>query len=114
MTLSEEYRHQLRNYSWPGNVRELENAVHRKVFLCEGNVLRCDDPAGCFPSSEGLAAPARGLTGFREAKARAIAEFERSYLAELLRHTAGNVSHAARMCGQERSRLNKLVRKHGL
>ena len=114
MTLSEEYRHQLRNYSWPGNVRELENAVHRKVFLCEGNVLRCDDPAGCFPSRESLAPPARGVTGFREAKARAIAEFERSYLAELLRHTAGNVSHAARMCGQERSRLNKLVRKHGL
>ena len=114
MTLSDEYRHHLRNYLWPGNVRELENTVHRKVFLCEGQVLRCDDPPGCFPSCEGLASPAPGVTRFREAKARAIAEFERSYLADLLKRTAGNVSHAARMCGQERSRLNKLVRKHGL
>ena len=114
MTLSEEYRDHLRCHSWPGNVRELENALHRKVLLCEGSVLRCDDSPGCFSSSGSIAAPAARVMAFREAKAHAIAEFERAYLAELLKRTAGNVSHAARMCGQERSRLNKLVRKHGL
>jgi len=43
-----------------------------------------------------------------------VAEFERAYLTELLARTGGNVTQAARLCGQERSRLNKLVRKHGL
>jgi DNA-binding NtrC family response regulator len=73
---------------WPGNVRELENLIHRPGVLT--------------------------VRGFREAKARAIALFEKAYLAELLARTRGNLSLAARLSGKERSRLGKLVKKHGL
>jgi DNA-binding NtrC family response regulator len=58
----------------------------------------------------------RGLTdvAFREAKARAIAAFERAYISELLTRARGNVSLAARLAGKERSRLGRLVRKYSL
>jgi transcriptional regulator of acetoin/glycerol metabolism len=49
---------------------------------------------------------------FREAKACAIAEFESAYLRSMLRRAEGNVSLAARLAGKERSRFNRLLRKH--
>jgi DNA-binding NtrC family response regulator len=99
---------------WPGNVRELENLIHRAFLLCEESELRLplDPPA----AGAGPARHEAGLTdrSFREAKASAICAFERAYLAELLRRANGNVSLAARLAGKERSRLGKLLRKHGL
>lgn len=51
---------------------------------------------------------------FAEAKAQAITDFERRYLAAILQTAGGNLSLAARLAGKERSRFCKLVRKHGL
>jgi DNA-binding NtrC family response regulator len=105
----------LRAYDWPGNVRELENMVHRDLLLNEGEVLRLNVPASALPVGGSVRAVDHAfVSDFRKAKAEAIAQFERSYLTELLATTAGNISMAARLCGQERSRLNKLVRKHGI
>ena len=105
----------LRSHAWPGNVRELENLVHREVLLSEGDTVRLGPVAGQAP---GILNCDTGVTlthsAFRQAKAHVVAEFERAYLTELLARTGGNVTQAARLCGQERSRLNKLVRKHGL
>jgi two-component system, NtrC family, response regulator GlrR len=108
MTLHPDAVRHLAGQDWPGNVRELENLVHRAVVLSDGAVLclgRAPEP------------PAPGLLTvprFREAKARAIAAFEKAYLAELLARTRGNLSLAARLSGKERSRLGKLVKKHGI
>jgi hypothetical protein len=49
---------------------------------------------------------------FRDAKERAIDVWERWYVAQLLRHTGGNLSEAARVAHSDRSHLRKLVRKH--
>jgi predicted component of type VI protein secretion system len=49
---------------------------------------------------------------FRDAKERAIGQWEAWYVAELLRHTRGNLSEAARVAHSDRSHLRKLVRKH--
>jgi len=51
---------------------------------------------------------------FRVAKARAVAQFERTYMASLLASTNGNLSRAARLAGKDRSDVGRLVRKHGL
>lgn len=51
---------------------------------------------------------------FAQAKAQAITDFERRYLAAILQTAGGNLSLAARLAGKERSRFCKLVRKHGL
>ncbi|KFB67828.1 sigma-54 dependent transcriptional regulator [Candidatus Accumulibacter vicinus] len=106
----------LRGYDWPGNVRELENMVHRELLLNEGETLSLNIPSVpplCGTTAAPVTEPVQ-VTDFRQAKAEAIARFERSYLSHLLATTAGNISLAARLCGQDRSRLNKLVRKYGL
>jgi DNA-binding NtrC family response regulator len=102
-------RRHFAEYSWPGNVRELENAVHRAVVLSEGSMLSVPDAA-----AEPDAPSTPNRRNFQQAKAQAIAEFERAYVTELLRRTRGNLSMAARLCGKERSRLGKLLKKHGL
>jgi DNA-binding NtrC family response regulator len=111
----------LRSHRWPGNVRELENLVHREFLLCDGPDLDPSPAATMAISHHGTAAtPVAEADGtltastFRAAKARAVEAFERAYLAELLERARGNVSLAARLAGKERSRLSKLIRKHGL
>jgi DNA-binding NtrC family response regulator len=101
-------------YSWPGNVRELENLVHRQ-FLLDSGPLIC--MASDLPPGAACDSTARGpMTDqpFRDAKADAIAQFERAYLAELLDRSRGNISAAARLCGKERRDLGRLLRKYGL
>jgi DNA-binding NtrC family response regulator len=106
----------LERYEWPGNVRELENLVHREFMLCQGSEIEVD-PAGLDSSHFGPGTGALVLNGtdrFQAAKARAIADFERSYLAQLLTETHGNVSLAARRSGKERRSLGKLLKKYGM
>ena len=64
--------------------------------------------------TQATTAPATTAVTFREAKAHAIAEFERHYLNALLARARGNLSLAARLSGKERSRLCKMIKKHGL
>jgi transcriptional regulator with GAF, ATPase, and Fis domain len=100
---------------WPGNVRELEHRVHRAFLLDQGESLDLQ--------LSGIAAAAGHRSGsdcnqsidtFAAAKARAIRDFERHYLLQILSRAGGNLSLAARLAGKERSRFSKLVRKHGL
>jgi DNA-binding NtrC family response regulator len=97
----------LQTHDWPGNVRELENLVLRAVLLSDG-------PSLSFPDVP-IASEAEVVDEpFHRAKARAIADFERTYVTELLRRARGNLSLAARLSGKERSRFGKLVKKYGL
>ncbi|THF63714.1 sigma-54-dependent Fis family transcriptional regulator [Pseudothauera nasutitermitis] len=107
----------IERYAWPGNVRELENVMHREFLMCEDSELRLGESR-----AELMPAPAQAprneskgeLPAFREAKARAVAEFERDYVCALLSRTQGNISHAARLARQDRSAFGKLVRKYGV
>jgi DNA-binding NtrC family response regulator len=113
----------LRSYHWPGNIRELENLIHREFLLADTpELVLAALPRGALTerrailrlradAPRALAASAAGME-FREAKARAIAEFEREYIRDLLKRSSGNVSLAARLAGKERSRFNRLVRKY--
>jgi DNA-binding NtrC family response regulator len=101
-------RQHLTVHRWPGNVRELENLVHRACVLSEGDEIAFPGP------TSGKASETRAPLSFNKAKAAAIAQFERTFISELLRQTGGNISRAARLCGKERSRLGKLVKKYGL
>ncbi len=107
----------LLGYEWPGNVRELENLIHREFLMTDGPVihLHCLAPPGAREKDARQTMLSR-LTesSFQDAKACAIAHFERAYIVELLSRTGGNISHAARISGKERSRLGKLVKKYGL
>jgi two-component system, NtrC family, response regulator GlrR len=89
---------------WPGNVRQLLNVVEQNFALSPGAVI-----------SVGLVEKALGsvpdaLPSFTEARD----EFTRSYLAQLLQFTGGNVTQAARLAQRNRTDFYKLLRKYGL
>jgi DNA-binding NtrC family response regulator len=100
-------------HDWPGNVREVENLMLRQFLLADGDVIEIQPLHGAVAQ----AAVAEEFTleqPFKSAKARAVAEFERTYLEQLLARTCGNLSLAARISGKDRSALNKLAKKHGV
>ncbi|MEA2696137.1 MAG: hypothetical protein QOI66_408 [Myxococcales bacterium] len=104
-----------RRPDWPGNVRELRNAVEKAILL--GDVT----PGLITEETErvrGLAVENGGRfqsgTSFHDAKERAVAAWEREFLQSLLSHSAGNLSHAARVAQMDRSHLRELLRRHHL
>ena len=58
--------------------------------------------------------PGQGLPPFKQAKAEALAAFERDYVRTMLGRAGGNITQAARLSQQERSAFGKLVRKYRL
>jgi transcriptional regulator with GAF, ATPase, and Fis domain len=91
----------LARHDFPGNVRELKNALERGLLVAPGEVIEPEH----LPESVrggGGSRPAAGPpldVGFREAKQRAIDDFEREFLARCLARTGGNISAAARLAG---------------
>jgi DNA-binding NtrC family response regulator len=99
----------LTRHDWPGNVRELENWIHRELLLADGDEILLD--AGLPP---GPAAPRPPAGDLRTAKAQALADFERAYVASVLAESRGNVTIAARLAGKERRTFGKLMKKYGI
>jgi two-component system, NtrC family, response regulator GlrR len=98
-------------YHWPGNIRELENLIHRELLLAEGEQLSIPAPDAALSAWTPSGAP---TLNYRQAKNRAMAEFEHRFLAHLLEYANGNVSAAARISGTERRHLGRLLKKHGI
>lgn len=111
-TISPETASWFRRYQWPGNVRELENILLRGLFLSEGGVLDIPPPECCKPNKEKKAISLD--LHFSAAKADTIANFELSYLTNVLIQAGGNVTQAARMSGTDRSAFRKLLMRHNL
>lgn len=106
----------IQTYRWPGNVRELENIIHREFLMSDDIELRLRESREEL-LGEGRPEDRGGVDvhrAFRDAKANAVAEFERSYVLRMLARTGGNISQAARLSKQDRSAFGKLVRKYGL
>jgi two-component system response regulator GlrR len=105
---------ELMRADWPGNVRELYNVMHRAVVFAQGPEIR---PAEVMPphaeSCENDDQTLR-LDGFRQARARAIEAFERSYVVETLRLYKGNITQSARFARQDRRAFGRLVKRYGI
>jgi DNA-binding NtrC family response regulator len=97
------------HYSWPGNVRELEGVIQRATILTSSSIIRAEDIDLPLPFEE-----ERPESDFREAKSRAIEQFERGYLTSLLTVCQGNITRAAKSAGKERRSFQRLLRKYGL
>ena len=102
----------LDRYSWPGNVRELEHVVHREFLMSDAGELRIGD--GPRPTVNTLQVALDAQPTYGTAKARAIEQFHRQYLSDLMKRFGGNVSRAARAAGKERRALGKLISKYGI
>lgn len=99
---------------WPGNVRELKNAVERSVLITAGTRNHELRETEVVDTSTSELAPVRlaPRPEVRAARADAIVRWERWYIRELLRHTDGDLSHAARLARSDRSYLRQLVQRH--
>ncbi|HWQ37537.1 MAG TPA: sigma 54-interacting transcriptional regulator [Burkholderiales bacterium] len=90
--------------SWPGNIRELYNVVEQAVALATTPII---PPTLIEHALTGRTAE---LSSFEAARS----EFEREYLAKLLKITGGNVTQAARLAKRNRTEFYKLLQRHRL
>ncbi|MBM3071400.1 two-component system response regulator GlrR [Lelliottia sp. RWM.1] len=90
--------------SWPGNVRQLVNVIEQCVALTSSPVI--SDAL----VEQALEGENTVLPTFVEARN----QFELNYLRKLLQITKGNVTHAARMAGRNRTEFYKLLSRHEL
>jgi two-component system response regulator GlrR len=94
---------------WPGNVRQLHNVIEKCVVLCTGSLVPEALVRRALANQPG-GAPAAEWTSLDEARRH----FERDYLAQLLRLTAGNVARAAQLAGRNRTDMYALLARHHL
>jgi two-component system response regulator GlrR len=90
--------------SWPGNVRQLVNVIEQCVALSSAPVI------GEALVEQALVGENTALATFVEARN----QFELNYLRKLLQMTKGNVTHAARLAGRNRTEFYKLLSRHEL
>jgi len=93
-------------HDWPGNVRELEHVIERAVIFAENRVIADFPQLSSNITTQGEA--------FNEAKRRAVQEFERKYIQNLLILYRGNVSKAAAAAQKHRRAFLHLIQKHGI
>jgi DNA-binding NtrC family response regulator len=99
-------------HDWPGNVRQLENLVRRMVVMAEGPRLGRTE---CRAVLDGASpTPEQAVEPFHQARAEALARFERAYLGELFKAAGYNVAAAARRAGLDRKNFWIKVKKYGL
>lgn len=98
-SLSRDAEDALRRYGWPGNVRELQNVIRRACLLA----------ASAHIDAAGLNLPQDTRTEEYE-----NAALDRLRLEEVLTHSGGNVSRAARTLGLSRQALYRRMEKLGL
>jgi two-component system, NtrC family, response regulator GlrR len=97
-------------YDWPGNVRELENVIRQLAALTETETIE----PGHLPIRPAPVAKDLGHTSLKQAKAQAIAQFEKAYLSNLINAHHGNITRAARAAQKERRAFGRLVKKYRL
>lgn len=90
--------------SWPGNVRQLQNIVEQAMVLSSTRII----PAKLVKNA--LKMDAGEIQSFATARDN----FEREYLAELLKITEGNVSKASNLAKRNRTEFYRLLSRHHL
>ncbi len=106
----------LQSYSWPGNVRELENVLERACILGSGDTLKQES----FPETLVIGSLCMEVIDcakdlpLSEARQIAIDEFERTYLAKLLKKHNGKIKTSAKEAKITTRQFSRLAIKHGL
>ena len=104
MKFSAEAMELLISAPWPGNIRQLQNVVEQTIALSSEPMINAT------LVKNALRDKTEQLPSFQQARD----QFERDYLAKLLKITAGNVSQAARIAQRNRTEFYKLLNRHHL
>jgi len=100
--LSDDSRAALIEYDWPGNVRELENVMQRALQFCTDGIVTADQLMLGEPARE-RSEPEGG------AQFPTLREKMDRYVIEVLEHTNGNLTQAARILGVARRTLQRMA-----
>ena len=94
----------LESYEWPGNVRELRSVVEKAVMNSTSNEISLTD----------LPSPVRDCAAGSIQNKLSLDDMERSYIAEVLEHTRGKKTLAAKILGISRKTLLEKRKRYGL
>jgi two-component system response regulator GlrR len=94
-------------FDWPGNVRQLENVVEQCCALSIAPLIPANLVSRALSEK-----PVDNLDKLTYADAKQ--RFERDYLIQLLKITKGEVSHAARLAGRNRTQFYRLLQRYHL
>jgi len=104
LALSPEAMRILVSAPWPGNIRQLLNVIEQAVALASTEVIPASLVRQVQDADDATLIPL-------EAARRS---FERDYLARVLKITGGNVTHAARISGRNRTEFYRLLARNSL
>ena len=116
LNLHEDVLEAMVNYTWPGNIRELENLIERAYIVEETKQLTPESfPVQLFERMGSVTRISLNTSmNLANARQRAVEDFERKYLAELLFQNNGKMKKAAEAAGITSRQLNKLMSKYGI
>ncbi len=98
------------DYPWPGNVRELENAVEHGIICAQGDSV---GPESLPQHIQEFSQRRRNLPAAQTTN-MANDHVQRNQIANALKETQGNKSHAAQLLGIDRSTLWRRMQRFGL
>jgi DNA-binding NtrC family response regulator len=101
----------LSRYAWPGNVRELENVMERAVIVAKTDTIT---DVGRFLTGETERPRADLSLPFRDAKARVVEEFERTYIQDVLEAHGGKLTAAAKHADMDPKNFSEKLTRYGL
>jgi two-component system response regulator HydG len=105
----------LQDYRWVGNVRELENVIERAVVLSNSDAITARDlPPKLLSHVFYEKEPGDSWLnmGYKQAKEKALTDFNHKYITGLLQMSRGNISLASQRAGMDRNNFKKIVKKY--
>ena len=112
ITIANDARKLLENYSYPGNVRQLESAIERAILLCENDTITTEDlPPEMTQASKPVSTdelfqlPPEGVN---------FEDVERSLIMQAMERTDNNITKSAKLLGLTFRTLQYRLEKFGI
>ncbi|HKQ50816.1 MAG TPA: sigma-54 dependent transcriptional regulator [Pyrinomonadaceae bacterium] len=110
LSLSEEARRRLENYTWPGNVRELRNCLERAIALSTSDTIEAGQ---LMLQGDGGEATGRKIQPqATAAQPSTLYELERQHILRVLAEAGGNRERAAAILGISARTLYRKLREY--
>jgi two-component system nitrogen regulation response regulator GlnG len=109
----------LLDYPWPGNVRQLRSTIRRATLLADQEIankhldLKKVLIPGLAPIPKGQSTPWQG-SSLQKIVQASVDQVEREVLTQVLNHTGGNKSRAARLLQIDYKTIHMKLKKLGI
>jgi Nif-specific regulatory protein len=110
LRLSPEAEQRLLDHSWPGNVRQLRAVLESSAVMTDGDVIEIESLGLGLPTE----IPTPVKTSVEVPSSMDMDDLETWAIRRALKHTAGNVSQAARVLGISRDTLHTKLKKKNI